>query len=94
MRRSPARQAGPAGPTFKQRHRSLRDGLEFRQAGPGHLVRILFPVAAVEQFQRNKAGVIHLAQDREHILERCDAVAGIDAIRVRDLRPRRSSGNR
>ena len=54
--------------------------------GPSwHLVRVLFPVAAIEQFERNVARVAGLSQRCEDLLERRDPIAGINAIGVDDL---------
>src|SRR5208283_2176953 len=60
-------------------------GLHFFQAGAGHGGGVLFPVVAVEQFQRQDTAKAAVAQGAEDGGEGSDAVAGIDAGGVGDI---------
>ena len=50
----------------------------------------MLPVLLIEQFHGERALITHLMQQLEQILQRRDAVAGIDPIRIRDGRLRQS----
>src|SRR6266487_4458541 len=64
-------------------------GLHLLQPGAGHGEGVLVPVVAVEQLQRQHAAEADGPQVAEDVLERGDAVAGVDALGVADLGARR-----
>src|SRR4051812_34923530 len=70
------------GKTHGVYHSPAYDRLQLRQTRFRHFERVLLPILAVEQFQRQQAAVTAGLQVGDDHLPRGDAVAGVDAVGV------------